>query len=259
MKPVGTQVEVQEGSAVASVDAAPASAGSNSGAAIDGGEATPGSSQGRLHLTFDNPLSDLPEVARRLLLAAKKIVATKGFDALSLNSISEVSGENKAMISYYFGGKAGLIAAVLDSVIHDEYLTSVARMKDVAPHERGRRMIEEMRRITAAHEEFQVFFELLPVALRSDMLRKRIALLYEWYRSEKLGWLGVGLADDVLDDPEILGLSQLLSAFIDGIAIQTAIDPSLDLAHAYAVLTRMIECCFPQICCGDSAPQPDEV
>jgi len=208
------------------------------------------------HFAFDNPLSDLPEVARRLLLAAKKIVATQGFDALSLNSISEMSGENKAMISYYFGGKAGLIAAVLDSVIHDEYLTSVARMKDVAPGERGRRMIDEMRRITAAHEEFRVFFELLPVALRNDMLRKRIALLYEWYRSEKLGWLGVGLADDALDDPEILGLSQLLSAFIDGIAIQTAIDPALDLSHAYAVLTRMIESCFPHICCGEEVVEP---
>ncbi|MBU2601784.1 MAG: TetR family transcriptional regulator [Actinobacteria bacterium] len=199
---------------------------------------------------FDNPLSDLPEVARKLLLAAKSIVADQGFDALSLNSISEVSGENKAMISYYFGGKAGLIAAVLDSVIHDEYLTSVARMNDVEPGERVRRMIEEMRSITAAHEEFRVFFELLPVALRNEMLRKRIALLYEWYRSEKLGWLGVRDVQNVLDDPEILGLSQLLSAFIDGIAIQTAIDPDLDLTHAYAVLSRMIESCFPQISSG---------
>ncbi len=210
------------------------------------------------HFAFDNPLSDLPEVARKLLLAAKKIVATQGFDALSLNSISEVSGENKAMISYYFGGKAGLIAAVLDSVIHDEYLTSVARMKDVEVGERGRRMIDEMRRITAAHEEFQVFFELLPVALRNDMLRKRIALLYEWYRSEKLGWLGVRTDDDGLEDPEILGLSQLLSAFIDGIAIQTAIDPSLDLSHAYSVLTRMIESCFPHICCGEVVSSAEE-
>ncbi len=216
----------------------------------DAGDTVSSETTSTVHLAFENPLSDLPEVARKLLLAAKSIVANQGFDALSLNSISEVSGENKAMISYYFGGKAGLIAAVLDSVIHDEYLTSVARMKDVAPGERGRRMIDEMRRITAAHEEFRVFFELLPVALRNDMLRKRIGLLYEWYRSEKLGWLGVRDVQNVLDDPEILGLSQLLSAFIDGIAIQTAIDPDLDLTHAYAVLSRMIESCFPEISGG---------
>jgi len=203
-----------------------------------------------VHFDFDNPLSELPEVARKLLLAAKSIVADQGFDALSLNSISEVSGENKAMISYYFGGKAGLIAAVLDSVIHDEYLMSVARMKDVGTGERVPRMIDEMRRITTAHDEFRVFFELLPVALRNEMLRKRIALLYEWYRSEKLGWLGVPDVQDALDDPGILGLSQLLSAFIDGIAIQTAIDPDLDLTNAYAVLSKMIESCFPEISGG---------
>lgn len=202
-------------------------------------------SESRAHSAFENPLSDLPEVARKLLLAAKKIVATQGFDALSLNSISAASGENKAMISYYFGGKAGLIAAVLDSVIHDDYLTSVVRMQDVAPGERGRRMVEEIRQIVAAREEFLVFFELLPVALRDDMLRSRVRLLYEWYRSEKLGWLGVVDIPEASVDPEITGLAQILSAFIDGIAIQTAIDPELDLTQAYTVLTRMIESSLP--------------
>lgn len=196
---------------------------------------------------FENPLHDMPEVARRLLLAAKQIVAARGFEALSLNSISEVSGENKAMVSYYFGSKAGLIAAVLDSVIYEEYLASVARMKGVEPAERGRRLREEMRGIVEAGDEFRVFFELLPVALRNEMLRGRLAVLYHWYRSEKLGWLGVGDDRPESDDPDIRGLSQILSAFIDGMAVQTAIDPHLDVAQAYAVLTRMIETSFPHL------------
>ena len=66
------------------------------------------------------------------------------------------------MISYYFGNKAGLIAAVLDSVIHDEYIASQDRMKDVRPQDRCAKLIEEMRRMDAASDDFRVFFELLP-------------------------------------------------------------------------------------------------
>ena len=85
-----------------------------------------------LHFTFEDPLSSLPETAQNLLVAAKEIVADEGFEALTLKTVSERAGENKAMVSYYFDNKAGLIAAVLDSVIHDEYLASLR------PHE-GRR------------------------------------------------------------------------------------------------------------------------
>src|SRR5674476_1426306 len=98
-----------------------------------------------------------PNVIRKLLLAAKDIIATDGFDALTLNSVSAASGENKAMISYYFGNKAGLVAAVLDSVIHDEYIASQDRMKDVDPKRRTQRLVEEMRRMDAAVEEFRMF------------------------------------------------------------------------------------------------------
>ncbi len=197
-------------------------------------------SSARLQFTFDDPLSSLPDTARKLLIAAKEIVAEEGFEALTLNTVSERAGENKAMISYYFDNKAGLIAAVLDSVIHDEYLASQQRMKDVAPGRRIEQLVEEMRRMDSAIADFQVFFELLPHVLRDDMLRRRIAVLYQWYWSLKLEWLGVRDGARALADADLLGLAQLLSAIIDGLAIQVAIDPSLDLANPYRVLTRML-------------------
>ena len=86
---------------------------------------------GTLHVEFRDPLSELPETARNLILSAKAIIADHGFDALTLNRLALESGENKAMTAYYFGNKAGLIAAVLDSVIHDEYLDSQSRMRNL--------------------------------------------------------------------------------------------------------------------------------
>lgn len=196
---------------------------------------------GHLSFTFEDPLRALPETARKLLIAAKEIVAQEGFEALTLKAVSERAGENKAMVSYYFDNKAGLVAAVLDSVIHDEYLDSLDRMKDVTPGRRIPCLIEEMRRMAEWAEDFQVFYELLPHALRDEALRRRLAMLYRWYWKMKLEWLGATDGAAGLADPDLLGLAQLLSAVIDGLAIQTAVDPEMDLANPYRVLARLLE------------------
>lgn len=190
---------------------------------------------------FEDPLSALPETARSLLVAAKDIIEMDGFNALTLNAVATASGENKAMISYYFGNKAGLISAVVDSVVHEEYVASKDRMKNVDSEHRLQRIIAEMRTMDAATREFRVFFELLPRVLRDEALRQRIALLYGWYWSVKLEWLGVADPASAFEDPDMRGLAQLLSAVIDGLAVQAAIDPSLDLANPYRILARLLE------------------
>jgi len=210
-------------------------------------------------LEFRNPLSGLPETARSLVLSAKAIVAERGFAALTLNRLAAESGENKAMVAYYFGNKAGLVAAVLDSVIHDEYLSSKDRMKDVGVEGRALWIAAEMRRLDAASAEFRVFFELLPHVLRSDVLRRRIALLYRWYWDVKLEWLGFEGGVDALDDPDVLGLAQLLSAVIDGLAIQAAIDPDLDLEGPYRVLATLLEGALPALAGGGLAEAQETV
>lgn len=213
--------------------------------AAPGGWSTDGdghaSITGHLQFTFEDPLSSLPETARNLLIAAKEIVAEDGFEALTLKTVSERAGENKAMVAYYFDNKAGLVAAVLDSVIHDEYLDSLDRMKNVTPGERIPRLVDEMQRMAAWADDFQVFYELLPHALRDEALRRRLAMLYRWYWKMKLEWLGMGDGAAALADPDLLGLAQLLSAIIDGLAVQTAVDPDVDLANPYRVLARMLE------------------
>ena len=196
---------------------------------------------GRISFAFEDPLSSLPDTARNLLVAAKEIVAEEGFEALTLKTVSERAGENKAMVSYYFGNKAGLVAAVLDSVIHDEYLDSLDRMKDVASGARIPRLVDEMQRMAAWADDFQVYYELLPHVLRDEALRKRLAMLFRWYWTKKLEWLGFSDGAAGLADPDLLGLAQLLSAIIDGLAIQVAVDPEMDLGNPYRVLGRMLQ------------------
>jgi len=209
-------------------------------------------------LSFRDPLTELPETACRLLLAAKQILASYGYEALTLNAVAATSGENKAMIAYYFGNKAGLVGAVLDSVIHDEFIASKARAGNVATGRRAQHVIEQMRRVAAAADDRRVFVELLPHALRDDTLRRRLALLYSWYWNAKLEWLGVA-APGALDDPDLLGLAQLVSAVIDGLAVQAAIDPDLDLANPYRIFLRMLSSALLPDSARktDGAPQAD--
>ncbi|HTX70311.1 MAG TPA: TetR/AcrR family transcriptional regulator [Thermoleophilia bacterium] len=198
-----------------------------------------GASDDRPATPFEDPLSALPDTARRLLLAAKHVVVTHGFDALTLSAVASEAGENTALIAYYFGNKAGLVEAMLDSVIHDEYVASQDRMSGVGSSELSERLVDEMRALDEAYEDFRVFFELLPHAMGDDALRLRMARLYDWYRSEKLGWLGFDDPSRALEDAELRGFAQLLSAVLDGLAIQAIVDPGLDLGAPYDVLRRL--------------------
>lgn len=202
-----------------------------------------------LDMGFSNPLSELPETARNLILSAKSIIADEGFDALTLSRLASLSGENKAMTAYYFGNKAGLIAAVLDSVIHDEYLASGTRMKDLGADELTPRLVEEMQDIVASSRDFRVFFELLPRVLRDDVSRQRLIPLYRWYWSVKLEWLGLGDGEG-LRDPDLQSLARLLSAVIDGLAIQAAIEPEADLSGACRILQELLHESLPRFVAG---------
>jgi len=51
---------------------------------------------------------------RKLLLSAKHLFATQGFDKTSIRDIANHAQVNSSMISYYFDGKAGLIPAIFD-------------------------------------------------------------------------------------------------------------------------------------------------
>ena len=165
----------------------------------------------------------------------------RGFDALRLEAIAREAGVNKAMIRYYFGDKAGLVAALVDLLLHDatEALVTSAEALPrgdarVHTHVAGaRRMLEA--------PEFIAFFDVVPHALRDEELRLRIADLYVWYREMNIRCLG---GDDPSTPataqcamPRSAAVASLFVAAIDGLAIQAALAPSgFDLGACLEVL-----------------------
>jgi len=185
-------------------------------------------------------VKDLSPGARALLKAAKQLLVEKGFDSLRLEAIAREAGENKAMIRYYFGDKAGLVGALVDDLTHDATVALVARCgalpdddERVHAHLLGARgMMED--------PQFPSLFEVLPHAFRDEELRTRIADLYDWYRDVNVRCLGPRLG--AASRERLLTLASIFMAAVDGLAIQAALDPGhYDLAPAFTMLESMVK------------------
>ena len=126
--------------------------------------------------------------ALNILHAAQRVLVDKGFSGLTLRAIAAESGENSAMVQYYFGNKEGLVKAMIDSVFRDDQQDAAAAMSTVTSEDRLPRFVDGLRTISLSRS-FRVFFDILPYALRNEGLRSRMARAYDSYRRIKCDWL----------------------------------------------------------------------
>src|SRR5512140_2953813 len=101
-----------------------------------------------------------PEATRQALLrAGAALFSERGYDAVPIDDVASRAGVNKALISYHFGGKRGLYAAILASGFQD-----IARRIEAA--ERGaadapaalHALLEVFAAFRLAHPEFPGLF-----------------------------------------------------------------------------------------------------
>jgi AcrR family transcriptional regulator len=192
--------------------------------------ATPGAARGA---------RELPPTAAKLLAAARRILVRKGYASLTMQAIEEEAGTNRALVHYYFGSKAGLLEALVESLFEDPtfgYSDSV--MSVPAGPERARALLEWLGRITADKRSGRLLYELLPHILRSSSLRGRFAELYDAYRSFDGECLASGspAPADLIED-----LGALSVAVVEGLGIQFAVDPGgFQRDRAYALWQEVI-------------------
>jgi AcrR family transcriptional regulator len=191
-------------------------------------------------VSADDRMSSLPPTARRLVEAARRVLARDGFDGLTVEAIAAESGEYRDSIRYYFGGKAGLIAAIVDSLAHDQSLEAMRRTRQAAAGEsRIAALVECDRDMAEDAAAYRDYFEILPHALKDDDLRARVAALYDWYRGLYVRGLdeeSAGAAREELDR-----YAALMTAMIDGLALQKALDPErIDLEPLFALWDEML-------------------
>jgi AcrR family transcriptional regulator len=202
-----------------------------------------------------DPRQDMPAPAAKILAAAQRVLVAKGFSGLTLRAIAQESGENSAMVQYYFGNKEGLVKAMIDSVFRDDQQDAAAAMSTVTSDDRLPRFVDGLRTISSSRS-FRVFFDVLPYALRNEGLRSRMARAYDWYRQIKLDWLRANDQASPSQQPALLGLAELMTAVVDGLAIQEAIDDGFDMRRPYAVLEFMLQRSLPDLLDSDLLGAP---
>jgi len=98
------------------------------------------------------------------------------------------------------------------------------------------------------HEDFRVFFELLPHALKHEALQAPLEGPYDWYVGEQLSWLAQLTGRACADNPLLIGMSELLGAVIDGLAIQDTIGRrDYDSRRPYEAFALMLEASLPAL------------
>ncbi len=194
-----------------------------------------------VRVPFDDPFTSLPETAQRILAAASKLLAKRGYEAVTLENVAREAGVNKATIRYNFGNKAGLMTAIVDGLIHDECLRMAADLDTVDQDDRLAAAMEGIGGMIVSADSFKGFFEVLPHAFRDEDLRVRLFALYRWWYGLNLKWLG--LPDEIDEDTNyyIVGLAELIAAIPDGLSIQAGLDPGhFDVARPLAALELLL-------------------
>ena len=191
---------------------------------------------------FENPLSTLPETAQKILAAASRLLAERGYAAVTLENVAAEAGVNKASIRYNFGNKAGLVAAVVDALIHDECLRLAADLRTVNEQDRLHAAMVGIEGMIVGADSFRGFFDILPHAFRDDDLRERMFELYRWWYRQNLEWLGLAAEDSDGEQHEILtGLAELIAAIPDGLSVQAGLDPEhFDFRRPLAALELLL-------------------
>ena len=122
-----------------------------------------------------------PAATRRALLAAgAALFSASGYDAVPIDDVAAQAGVNKALISYHFGGKRGLYAAILASGFDE-----IARRMDAAEAAANdapaalRALLAVFAAFRAEHPEFPGLFmrEVLSSGIEPSVLPHVLSIL----------------------------------------------------------------------------------
>jgi AcrR family transcriptional regulator len=169
--------------------------------------------------------AELPPTARRLLAAAQDILAERGYAELTITAIAQVSGVNRALVSYYFGGKAGLLAALVETLFLNPDVGYVEEIRSGRTGaDRADALLEWQQRVSADERTNRMLYELLPHALREPEVRARFADEYRTYREVDGACLSG--APRELTEPELDALAAVSIAVVESLGNQRALDPA---------------------------------
>jgi len=187
----------------------------------------------------------------RIIAAASKVLAEKGYEATTLREISREAQAAPGLVHYYFGGKDQLLVEVLQAA-GQRFHQRLERLVQNMPADRSLEAV-----LTQLHERvdqdpnvYRLRYESFALGLHNPLIEPRVRERMAQRRQE----LGIVIAKIIEKmeptegakeaslDP--IPLAALLLSVFDGLALQKIMDPTFDLDAPYRLLAYMLHALF---------------
>jgi AcrR family transcriptional regulator len=187
-----------------------------------------------------DPLSSLHPTAARILLAAQRVVMREGMGGFTLQKVAQEAEVQTSLIAYHFGGRSGLITALIDSISHDRNIDGMVALSTVPDvFKRAEQLVGRQNDFANDVEYMRLFFSVVPALFQDEETRQNAASLWQWWFELMLRDLGVWEDEELREKVKPLGA--LLVAMLGGLALQKVIDPECDLRPRFQMWSRMVQ------------------
>lgn len=195
------------------------------------------------------PGTKIAESIRRehVIAAAYEIAATEGLRAVTIRDVAARAGMSTGLVLFHFKSKDQLVLELVDWVLATTTALQVGRdiLAIASPLERLVALLaQEMARLSSEPARMRLFFEFWAAGLSDDGIRRRMQPELDRYREAFRPIAEAVLAAEPDRFPHTTpdGLAAVAVSFIKGCAVQSMIDPDLDinqfLAAAEGLLRR---------------------
>ncbi|GHO60459.1 TetR/AcrR family transcriptional regulator [Ktedonobacter robiniae] len=197
--------------------------------------------------TTDPQTEEPQETRARIIAAASRVLATKGYDATTLREISREAQAAPGLVHYYFGGKDQLLVEALQAAgqqFHQRMQHLVRHIPDEQSLDAFLTQISE--RVEQDENIYRLRYESFSLGLHNALIAPAVSERLAQRREEIGSVMGTileklarteGVERSTVD---LTILAALLLALFDGLALQKIMDASFDLEAAYSVLARML-------------------
>ena len=186
------------------------------------------------------PPDERPPTARRILAAARDILAERGYEALTMTAISQrVRRQPRARV-LLLRRQGRPRHALIDTLFQNPDVGLVEEIRAAPPGaERTERFLDWQQRVSTNDRTNRMLYELLPHALHDPEVRARFAEEYRAYRDVD--------ADSSAPPPrrarraEADALAAVSIAVVEGLGMQRALDPdAFDHERAWRAWRRVV-------------------
>jgi AcrR family transcriptional regulator len=197
--------------------------------------------------TISEPSDEQQKTKERIIAAASKVLAEKGYEATTLREISREAQAAPGLVHYYFGGKDELLVEVLQAAGR-RFHQRMERLVQQVPAEQSLEafLTQLHERVELEPEVYRLRFESFSLGLHNPLIEPRVRERLAQRRDELGSVIAKVLENsegtDVMQrsslDPTLL--AALLLSIFDGLALQKIMDPTFDLEAAYHLLAQML-------------------